>query len=200
VATAASTVKVEGQACNLIYEGSGFTVAPGLVVTNAHVVAGERPGRTSVLLPSGRHLPATVVMFDPRIDIALLQVGSLGQTPLPLQVAHAGAMGAVFGHPNGQDQLAITPARVAMEEEATGLDLYDSATTRRDVLVMAAHLAHGDSGGPLVDSAGRVIGVAFAISSNQPGTSYALSTSELELALGEARTAGGVSTGPCLTG
>jgi S1-C subfamily serine protease len=199
-ATVASTVKVEGQACNLLYEGSGFAVAPDLVVTNAHVVAGERPGRTSVLLPSGRHLSATVVMFDPRIDIALLQVGSLGETPLPLQVAHAGATGAVFGHPNGQDQIAITPARVAMEEEATGLDLYDSATTRRDVLVLAARLAHGDSGGPLVDSAGRVIGVAFAISSNQPGTSYALSTSELELALGETRTAAGASTGPCLTG
>jgi S1-C subfamily serine protease len=196
----ASTVKVEGEACNLLYEGSGFAVAPGLVVTNAHVVAGEPAGHTSVLLPSGRQLAATVVMFDPKIDIALLQVASLGETPLSLLVAHAGATGAVFGHPNGQNQIDIVPARVAVEEEATGLDLYDTATTRRDVLVLAAHLAHGDSGGPLVDSAGRVIGVAFAISSTQSGTSYALSTTELELALGESRSAGGVSTGPCLSG
>jgi S1-C subfamily serine protease len=199
-AVTASTVKVEGQACNLIYEGSGFAVAPDLIVTNAHVVAGEAPGQTSVLLPSGRTLPATVIMFDPRIDIALLDVPSLGENPLPLLVAHAGATGAVFGHPYGQDPIAVTPARVALEEQATGLDLYDTATVRRDVLVLAADLAHGDSGGPLVNAGGQVIGVAFAISADQPGTSYALSTTELEKALGEARNPAGVSTGSCLAG
>jgi S1-C subfamily serine protease len=194
----ASTVKVQGQACNRIYEGSGFAVGTDLIVTNAHVVAGEPPGQTSVLLPSGAARPATVVMFDPRRDLALLQVRSLGETPLTLQTAHAGASGAVFGHPNGVNSIVVRPARVAQEEEAVGRDLYDNSNTKRDILVLAAALAHGDSGGPLVNSIGQVIGVAFAISADQPGTSYALSTSELKTALLEARNPGGTSTGPCL--
>jgi S1-C subfamily serine protease len=199
-AVTASTVKVEGQACNRIFEGSGFAVATDLVVTNAHVVAGEPPGQTSVLLPTGARLPAAVVMFDPRRDLALLRVNSLGERPLPVQVAHAGANGAVFGHPNGQDPVAVTPARVAQEEEAVGRDLYDSSNTKRDILVLAAALAHGDSGGPLVDAGGAVIGVAFAISADQPSTSYALSTTELTAALAQPRNPSGASTGPCLTG
>jgi S1-C subfamily serine protease len=198
-AVEASTVKVEGQACNRIYEGSGFAVGPDLVVTNAHVVAGEPAGQTAVLLPTGRHLPATVVMFDPRRDLALLAVGSLGETPLPLTAGHVGTTGAVFGHPNGQDPVAVTPARVAQDIDAVGRDLYDTSNTTRNVLVLAATLAHGDSGGPLVNAAGQVIGVAFAISADQPSTSYALNTSELEAALTEARSPSGTSTGPCLT-
>lgn len=196
---AASTVKVEGQACDRIYEGSGFAVADDLVVTNAHVVAGEGPGVTQVLLPNGRTLPATVVMFDPNRDLALLQVKKLGEAPLVVSVARVGEQGAVFGHPEGQDALAVTPARVSQEETAVGRDLYDSHTTRRDVLVLASALAHGDSGGALVNSNGSVIGVAFAISANQQGTSYALATSELKAALAEPRSPAGTSTGPCLT-
>lgn len=195
----ASTVKVEGQACSRIYEGSGFAVAPDLVVTNAHVVAGEPVGQTAVLLPSGRQLPADVVMFDPRRDLALLSVRGLGEKPLPVAPAHVGQLGAVFGHPDGQDQVAVTSARVAQEEQAVGRDLYDTHSTSRDVLILASALAHGDSGGALVDTEGRVIGVAFAISADQPGTSYALSTTELQAALSEPRVAR-TSTGPCLTG
>jgi S1-C subfamily serine protease len=195
----ASTVKVEGEACNRIYEGSGFAVARDLIVTNAHVVAGEGRGDTQVLLPSGRRLPATVVLFDPNIDLALLQVPSLGENPLTVQTADIGTVGAVFGHPDGQDPVAVTPARVVLEEEAVGRDLYGVHTTKRDVLVLAAALAHGDSGGPLTDPTGHVIGVAFAISADQSGTSYALSTAELNTALAEARSPEGAGTGSCLT-
>ncbi len=195
----ASTVKVEGQACNRIYEGSGFAVAPDLIVTNAHVVAGEPVGQTDVLEPNGRRLPADVVMFDPRRDLALLSVRSLGENPLPLANPQVGQVGAVFGHPNGQDQVAVTPARVAQEEVAVGRDLYDVHTTRREVLILASALAHGDSGGALVDTAGQVVGVAFAISADQPNVSYALATSEVRSALAEPR-APHTPTGPCLTG
>jgi S1-C subfamily serine protease len=198
-AVAASTIKVEGQACNRIYEGSGFAVATDLIATNAHVVAGEPRGQTSVLLPTGGVRPARVVMFDPRRDLALLSVPSLDERPLTLLVAHSGATGAVFGHPNGDDALTVTPARVAREEEAVGRDLYDRADTKRDVLVLAAALAHGDSGGALVNESGQVIGVAFAISADQAGTSYALSATELRAALAEPRSPAGASTGPCLT-
>jgi S1-C subfamily serine protease len=192
-------VKVEGQACDEIFEGSGFTVAPDLIVTNAHVVAGEGRGDTSVLLPSGRRLAATVVMFDPRRDLALLDVPGLGERSLQVGPAHTGVKGAVFGHPNGQNAVAVSPASVVLTEEAVGRDLYDQHTTRRNVLVLASRLAHGDSGGPLVTSDGVVIGVVFAISADSSSTAYALSSSELEAALLETRSPGGVSTGSCLT-
>jgi S1-C subfamily serine protease len=115
-------------------------------------------------------------------------------------VAHAGATGAVFGHPGGQANIAVSPARVVQEEEAVGRDLYDSHDTRRDILVLAAALAHGDSGGPLVAPDGSVIGVAFAISADQSGTAYALSVNELNAALSEPRSNSGAPTGSCLTG
>jgi S1-C subfamily serine protease len=198
-AVAASTVEVVGQACSEILEGSGFAVAPDLIATNAHVVAGESPGSTTVLTPAGARLPATVVMFDPRIDIAVLSVPSLGETPLAVGSPAVGSTGAVFGHPNGRVSLVVTPARTATEEDAIGADLYGHTTTRQ-ILVLAAALAHGDSGGPLVDTSGRVTGVAFAISPDRPGTSYALSAGELRTALSEPRTAGGAATGSCLTG
>ena len=195
----ASTVKVEGQACNRIYEGSGFAVAPDLIITNAHVVAGEPVGQTAVLEPNGRRLPADVVMFDPRRDLALLSVRSLNEAPLTLANPQVGQVGAVFGHPNGQNQLAITPARVDQQEIAVGRDLYDTHTTRREVLILASALAHGDSGGALVNTSGQVVGVAFAISADQPDVSYALATSEVRAALAEPR-APHTSTGPCLAG
>ena len=97
---AASTVKVEGIACRRVQDGSGFSAAPDLVVTNAHVVAGER--QTSVITPGGKRLKATVVQFDPNRDLALLRVPGLAQAPLPIGIARPGTEGAVFGHPNGQ--------------------------------------------------------------------------------------------------
>ncbi|MDQ6784657.1 MAG: MarP family serine protease [Actinomycetota bacterium] len=195
---AASTVKVEGQACNQIQDGSGFAVARDLVVTNAHVVAGEPNGQTAVILPSGRRRPATVVAFDPNRDLALLSVPALGEQPLTLVVGKQGQSGAVFGHPGGQAPLAITPAQVSQEVTAVGRDLYDRHQTKRDVFILAAALAQGDSGGALVNTAGAVIGVAFAIAPDAPGTSYALSTTEVQAVLPTRSAA--AATGDCLIG
>ena len=193
-----STVKVEGEACGEIIEGSGFAVAPDLIATNAHVVAGESHGNTSVLRPDGRTLPATVVMYDPNRDLALLAVPGLGETPLPVTSPQLDSVGAVFGHPNGQDQVAVSPSRVSQKEDAVGPDIYGSHDVKRAILVLAASLAHGDSGGPLVDVDGRVVGVAFAISANSSGTAYALDTSELNAALAAPRSPS-TSTERCLT-
>jgi S1-C subfamily serine protease len=195
----ASTVKVEGQACNRIQEGSGFAVGPNLVATNAHVVAGEPAGQTSVLLRSGRRAPATVVMFDADRDIALLSVPSLSEAPLPVGIGHVGDTGAVFGHPGGIDQLRIMPAAIASDISAVGRDLYDRHDTRRDVFVLAAALAPGDSGGALVGTSGTVVGVAFAIAPDRSGTAYALTSKELSAALIEPRNPSGTATGSCLT-
>lgn len=194
----ASTVKVEGMACRRIQEGSGFAVGPDLVATNAHVVAGERPGATTVERPDGRKLKATVVLFDPDRDLALLRVPNLGQTPLPIGSARVGQQGAVFGHPGGQTELRVAPASIHQRVDARGRDLYDSHSTSRDVFILAADLRPGDSGGALTDQQGHVVGVAFAIAPDRPGTSYALTSAELNEVLAKPR-GGAVPTGPCLS-
>jgi S1-C subfamily serine protease len=159
-------------------------------------VAGEK--QTTVITPAGKHLKATVVQFDPNRDLALLRVPGLGQAPLPIATAKVGTEGAVFGHPNGQTPLAVSPAAIRQQVTAVGRDLYDSHETRRQVFILASDLAPGDSGGGLVNPAGAVVGVAFAIAPDRPGTAYALTTDELRPVLAAGGT-GAVNTGPCLS-
>lgn len=177
----ASTVKVEGTACRRTQDGSGFSIGDGYVVTNAHVVAGEK----STTIFDGNQKPhdATLVAYDPGRDLAVLRAPTYEAPALELKSAREGDEGAVFGHPGGQNDVAISPAAVRREITAVGRDLYDQQTTRRRVLVLAAQLAQGDSGGPLVNTNGQVIGVAFAIAPDKPGTSYALDVSEVEAIL-----------------
>jgi S1-C subfamily serine protease len=196
----ASAVKVEGQACNQIQDGSGFTIGTDLVVTNAHVVAGEPAGQTAVIEANGTRLAATVIRFDPDRDLALLEVAALDEPALTIAPATVGDQGAVFGHPGGQAALAVTPARISQEVTAVGQDLYDTHTTSRDVFVLASDLAPGDSGGALVTPGGKVAGVAFAIDPSRPGTSYALSYKVLDAFLAAPVTTTAVSTQSCLAG
>lgn len=193
-AVAVSSVKIEGEACRRLQQGSGFVVGPDLVATNAHVVAGERS--TQAIRVDGQRLRATVVAFDPDRDLAILRVPGIKRAPLPIGVAKVGSQGAVFGHPDGQDQLRIAAAAVRQEVEALGRDLYDSHQTKRQVFILAAGLRPGDSGGALVDPSGKVVGVAFAIAPDRPDTAYALTSAELRAVLATAR--GPVGTGPCL--
>jgi len=191
----ASTVKVEGSACRRRQDGSGFAVGPGLIATNAHVVAGEQS--TKVLMPNGQSLAATVVLFDANRDLALLSVPRYNQAPLPVADPDIGETGAIFGHPDGQDPLRIQPASVRRRIVALGRDLYGRNLTRRDVLILASKLRPGDSGGALVDADGKVIGVAFAIAPDQSDTAYALHTAELKAVLGQPHDRP-ANTGPCI--
>ena len=191
-----SVVQVEGEACDQIQNGSGFVAAADTVVTNAHVVAGER--RTAVETNDGRRLDATVVAFDPDRDLSILRVPDLDLAPLERATAGEGDTGAVYGHPGG-GELRAAPARVADVVTARGTDIYRSGRIDRSVFVLAAELAPGDSGGPLVDQRGRVVGVAFAVDPGHAGTAYALTRDELDPVLGSpARTP--VDTGPCVVG
>ncbi len=193
-----SVVKVEGRACREITDGSGFVVGPDLLVTNAHVVAGERA--TRVQTTDGRDLPVTVVAFDAARDLAVLhsQV-PLGLPALPL-TSHVqdGDVDAVFGHPQG-GTLRESPARVAQQIDATGTDIYGNQNTRRQVIVLAADVRPGDSGGPLIDQRGRVAGIAFATDRGGAPIGYALSTNELRPVLDTAGSFA-VGTGPCVSG
>jgi S1-C subfamily serine protease len=191
---AASTVKVEGEACLLDREGSGFAVDRDLVVTNAHVVAGEE--KTTVVRPDGVRLPAVVAVFDAERDLALLRVKGLDEEPLALGTAREGSTAAVFGHPGGQDELAVSPASIRQQLVATVHDADLERPARRSVFVLAADLEPGDSGGALVTPAGTVAGVAFAVSSARTGVAYAITTDELRPLLDLDRS-GVADTGSC---
>jgi S1-C subfamily serine protease len=193
---AASTVKVDGTACRDRRQGSGFAVAPDVVVTNAHVVAGERS--TSVVRPDGARLPAVVTAYDPDRDLAVLLVKGLGEAALPLGRPEVRSTTAVLGHPDGQDPLAVSPALIRRRQQARGYDLYADHLIERDVLVLAAALRPGDSGSPLVDSRGSVVGVAFAISLSTDDLAFALTSDELGRVLA-VNSPAPVSTGDCLS-
>ena len=195
-ATSAATVKIQGRACDRIQEGSGFVAQPGVVVTNAHVVAGV--DEVAVLRPDGSATEAVVAHFDPDRDLAVLAVPDVDAAPLPLGDIEAGGTGAVFGYPGG-GRLEVSPFAVQEEVAAVGRDLYDSHDTKRQVLVLASDLAPGDSGAAVVDASGAVVGVAFAIAPDEPGIAYALTVEEVQAALAAPRTGGAAETGRCLS-
>ena len=190
-----STVKVEGTACDRIQEGTGFVAGPDLVVTNAHVVAGEQ--RTRVDTTDLRRLDAEVVAFDPKRDLAVLRVPGLGLPALERATAAVDDTGALFGHPGG-GALREAPVRIAEQIVARGTDITHTVETERDVFVLAATTAPGDSGGPIVNRDGRVVGVMFAYDISRETTAYALSGSELDAVLDPVLA--GTSTLPHTTG
>ena len=192
----ASTVKVEGYGCGVIQEGSGFVAAPGLVVTNAHVVAGV----AQPLVLSGTSVTAArVVAFDPSFDLAVLRVPGLDAHVLRLDPASVGrgTQAAVLGYPE-DGPFTVVGAGVMAEFPAEGRDIYGRALTVRDVYEIDAVVRPGNSGGPLVLPGGQVVGVVFSRSTTEPGVGYALTSpgvlARLEPAESSTRTVG---TGPC---
>lgn len=190
-----SIVKVSGEACNQIQDGSGWVAGPGLVVTNAHVVAGERS--TTVIDATGTTLRAIVVEFDPVRDLAILSVPKLDAPTLGIATGSRGDDDVVYGHPRG-GQLTPAPARIGAEILAVGTNIYRTSTSRRQVFVLAAALAPGDSGGALVNQTGAVVGVAFAIDPGRGGTAYALTDAEVRPVLARANPNALADTGHCL--
>jgi len=171
---AAATVKVVGTApsCARSIEGSGFVFAPERVMTNAHVVAGVT--HPAVTLGS-TSIRATVVYFDPKLDLAVLDVPGLKAEPLVFEpdVGHGDPV-VVLGYPeNGP--LDAQAARVRAVQSARGSDIYDQQAVLREVLALRAQVHPGNSGGPVVDQAGRVVGVVFADSLDSAETAYAVS-------------------------
>jgi len=190
-----SIVKVTGEACNQIQDGSGWVAERGIVVTNAHVVAGERA--TNVIDEAGVSRRAVVVAFDPVRDLAVLSVPGLPAEPLTLANGLVGLEGAVYGHPGG-GSLEAAPARIGEEIVAVGTNIYRTSTSRRHVYVLASKLAPGDSGGALVNRSGEVVGVAFAIDPGRSGTSYALTNQEVNATLTANHGTAVADTGACL--
>ena len=197
-AAAADTYKIVGYGCGGVVFGSGFPVGNGLVLTNAHVVAGTQG--TMVRSPTGRTLSARVVLFDSNRDVAILSVPRLGAAALGQASAQRGTTGAAIGYPGGGPE-SIVPAVVDNEVQAEGRDIYGQNLVVRQIWITEASVQPGNSGGPLVDRAGAVLGVIFAASTSQPGQAYALTDAEVQpdIAAAQGRTQA-VDVGPCALG
>jgi S1-C subfamily serine protease len=180
---AAATVQIESEGCGGLLFGSGFPVEEHLVVTNAHVVAGT--GQHRVITTRGARSTATVVWFDPRRDLALLNVPKITLDPLQLVgTVQPGTTGAVIGYPGGGREMVVG-ARVVARTTAVGRDIYSSSLVRREIYVLRAKVRKGDSGGPVVDRSGRPMGVVFAASTVDPNEGYALTNAELRTVLSQ---------------
>jgi hypothetical protein len=194
-AAGASVVKVLGTACGLGVEGSGWVGGPGVVVTNAHVVAGEED-TTVQARGRGPRLTAHAVRFDSNNDVAVLQVDGLDQPALSLAPAvRTGTPGAVLGFPNDGPK-EVEAARVGATQSAISQDAYGRGPVTRLITSFRGLVREGNSGGPLVDADGRVLTTVFAatVGGAEPG-GYGVPDSVVRDALANAR--GRVGTGPC---
>jgi len=187
-----SVVRVLGTACGLGVEGSGWVARPGIVVTNAHVVAGEDD--TTVTTQDGASFDAVPVLYEPSNDLALLRVNAdLPALPVVID-PQRGEDGAVLGYPeNGP--FALTPARLGDTRTVLSEDSYGQGSIRRTITFLRGDVRSGDSGGPLVDSRGRVLSTVFAATTSGPPGGFSIPSSVVSPALD--RAAAPVDTGPC---
>jgi S1-C subfamily serine protease len=188
----ASVVRVLSTACGLGVEGSGWAVRPGLVVTNAHVIAGADD--TTVTTQGGVELDATPVYYAPEQDLALLRVGAdLPTLPISSE-QRSGSSAAVLGYPeNGP--YALSPARVGETRATVSEDSYGNGPVDRTITALRGLVRSGNSGGPVVDDRGEAIATVFAATTSGPPGGFAIPAQLLRGALREAGQP--VGTGPC---
>jgi S1-C subfamily serine protease len=192
-----SVVQVLGNACGLGVAGSGWVVAPGVVVTNAHVVAGEQEGDTVVQTRDrSTRYAATAIAFDSRNDIAILRVPDLGAPPLSFsREVKPTEPGAVLGYPLA-GPFAARATRVGRTSTVLTQDAYGRRLVRRSITSFRGNVQPGNSGGPIVDLAGRVAATVFAKStSGGPAGGFAIPNGVVRKELRGA--SGSVGTGSC---
>ena len=194
-AAGASVVRVLGTACGLGVSGSGWVAEPGVIATNAHVVAGQDD--TSVTTSDGIELDATAIHFDPRNDFALLRVGGFAGEPLALAPeADKGADAAALGYPeNGP--YTVSAARIGTTAEVVSQDAYGRGPVRREITAFRGEVRSGNSGGPVVDEDGVVQTTVFAASTSG-GPESGLGVPNEVVAGALERADGEVGTGPCV--
>jgi Trypsin-like peptidase domain/Colicin V production protein len=196
-AAAPSVVRILGDACGLGIEGSGWVADAGLVVTNAHVVAGEddtvvqAPGD-----PAGSR-DATLVHLDVRDDVAVLRVAGLGAPALALAPDPAsGTAGAILGYPlNGP--FDAEAGRIGATREVISEDAYGRGPVRRTITPLRGRVRSGNSGGPVVDGHGRVLTTVFAATTSGRRGGFGVANAVVADALAAARRSGPVSSGAC---
>lgn len=186
-------VKILGTACGIGVEGSGWFASSDLVVTAAHVVAGEHDTIVEIPGVTGRY-PADVVAFDVHNDVAVLRVAGAHVTPLRLVDPRAGAEVAIVGYPE-DGPLQSVAGRVGSTQIVVTKDALGHGPVARTITAVSGQIRHGNSGGPAIDSSGAVESTLFAARSNG-ASGYGVPASIVRSDLGRA---GGkpVSTGTC---
>jgi uncharacterized membrane protein required for colicin V production len=197
-----SVVRVLGTACGLAIEGSGWVAEPDVVVTNAHVVAGESDTTVEVGGDSPG-LRVEPIAFDPTDDIAVLRVPGLGLPSLSLASSpSSGTAGAILGYPeNGPFDLRA--GRIGHTQTVSTQDAYGRGPVSRLLTPLRGLVRPGNSGGPLVSSDGRVLTTIFAstVGASERG-GYGVANETVSTILSHLRATGEatVSTGPCTAG
>lgn len=198
LAASRSVVRVLGTACGLAIEGSGWVAGPGVVVTNAHVVAGEQDTTVEV----GGHEPemsAYAIAFDPTNDIAILRVPGLSLPSLRLAASPpSGRAGAILGYPeNGP--FDVQPGRIGTTQKIVTDDAYGRGPVSRLLTPLRGLVRPGNSGGPLVGRDGRVLTTVFASTTGGgPRGGYGVANATVAQTL--AGTGHMVGTGECSPG
>jgi S1-C subfamily serine protease len=176
--------------CSRVQEGTAFFVSSHDAVTNAHVVAGE--SRVTV-----NGVPASVVLFDPRDDLAVLRVDSLNEAPLSFVSGGvaAGTRARIVGFPLNATRTAA-PGYVEGDVTAQGRDIYDEQLLTRTYEVIEVNVQPGNSGSPVLVG-GDVAGVIESKSLSEASTAYAIPDTVIEAQLARVGTHA-VSTSSCL--
>jgi S1-C subfamily serine protease len=189
----ASVVRVQGTACGLGIQGSGWVVRRGIVVTNAHVIAGEHD--IAVQPPTAGTYSAIPIAVDPGNDVAILRVHGLPLARLAMAPKDpSGGAVALIGYPqNGP--LTSVPGRAGDPVTALAPGAYGGSVRPRTVVPLRGRLEHGDSGGPVVDRRGRVVAMMFA-AARGGGGGFGVPLAAIRDALASARSP--VSSGPCI--
>jgi hypothetical protein len=190
-----SVVRVLGPACGLGVQGSGWVAGRGIVVTNAHVVAGQDDTAVQVGGEGPGH-DAEAIWFDPQNDLSILRVPGISGLPaLAMNVnADSGTAAAVLGFPqNGP--YTVAPARLGGTSTVVTQDAYGRGPVERSITSLRGLVRPGNSGGPAVDRSGRVLATIFAAATSRKHTGYGVPDSLVRDALRRAR--GTVDTGPC---
>jgi S1-C subfamily serine protease len=186
-----SVVRLLGTSCGLGVEGSGWIARPGLVVTAAHVVAGQ--SSTTVEMVGGGRYTGHAVAFDSKNDVAVLRVPGLTARPLSIVDPKPGDAVAILGYP-GNGPFAATPGRIGQTTSLLTRDAYGRGPVLRTITSLRGRVRHGDSGGPAVDSRGHVETMIFGARVGSTG-GYGVPTSIVRHDLDSARRS--ASTGPC---
>lgn len=194
-----AVVRVLGTACGIGVEGSGWFVRGDLVVTAAHVVAGQDDTRVQIPGIDGLH-GAQVVAFDPRNDVAVLRVPGANVRALELATPQDGAAVAIVGYP-GNGALTATPGRVGHTALVLTEDAYGRGPVSRTITALSGKIRHGNSGGPVIDKDGRVEATVFAARIGQVnGHAGGFGVPEQFVQRAVQRAQGPVSTGSCAAG
>ena len=176
-----SVVRVQGVAptCSLSIEGSGFVISPDHILTNAHVVAGVTEHQI-VTTASGQVFNATVVLYDPQVDVAVLYVPNLNLPALRFAgPANPSDNAIVAGYPLDSQTLDAVAARIGGIQDVQGLNIYQDSTVTRQIYEIRAVVKSGNSGGPLLSPDGTVDGVVFAAAIGAQDTGFALTAAEV---------------------